>query len=162
VKTHTPSESNIERRWWLVDAEGQTLGRMATRVASVLRGKHRADFSPHLDLGDYVVVINADKVAVTGRRLEQKMYHRHSGYPGGLSSETLDELLRRQPERVVHLAVKGMLPRNRLGRRMLGKLKVYRGAEHPHAAQSPQPLDLAAVPNAAQLAAATKVEESEA
>lgn len=166
MKTYTPKESDIERRWWLVDAEGETLGRMASRVAAVLRGKHRADFSPHLDLGDFIVVVNADKVAVTGNRLEQKMYHRHSGYPGGLRSETMEELMARRPERVIRLAVKGMLPRNRLGRRMLGKLKVYQGSEHPHAAQAPERLDLSAVPNAAQIAAqipadAGSVEETE-
>ena len=161
VKTYTPKESDIERRWWLVDAEGEILGRMASRVAALLRGKHRPDFSPHLDLGDYVVVVNADKVAVTGKRLEQKLYHRHSGYPGGLRSETMEELMARRPERVVRLAVKGMLPRNRLGRRMLRKLKVYKGAAHPHAAQAPKQLDLRAAPNAAQAAAGMEsVEET--
>jgi large subunit ribosomal protein L13 len=151
VKTYTPKETDIERRWWLVDAEGLTLGRLATRVASLLRGKHRPEFSPHLDLGDFVVVVNADKIAVTGNRLQQKMYYRHSGYPGGLKARTMEELMAYRPERVIRLAVKGMLPHNRLGRRMFGKLKVYAGPDHPHAAQQPVPLDIMAFPNAAQL-----------
>ena len=151
VKTYTPKETDIERRWWLVDAEGLTLGRLATRVASLLRGKHRPEFSPHLDLGDFVVVVNADKIAVTGNRLQQKLYYRHSGYPGGLRSRTMEELMAYRPERVIRLAVKGMLPHNRLGRRMFRKLKVYAGPDHPHTAQQPVPLDIMAFPNAAQL-----------
>lgn len=137
MKTYVPSHKNLESTWWLVDAEGQTLGRLATQIASILRGKHRPEVTPHLDLGDHVIVINAAKVAVTGTRLDSKMYHRHSGYPGGLRSTTLRELLARQPERVIKLAVRGMLPRGRLGRRHLGKLRVYEGADHPHVAQAP-------------------------
>jgi large subunit ribosomal protein L13 len=142
VKTYTPRETDIERRWWVIDAEGLILGRLATQVASILRGKHKAQFTPHADTGDYVVVVNAGKVAVTGNRLAQKMYYRHSGYPGGLRSETLQEMLAKHPDRAIRLAVKGMLPRGRLGRQMYGKLKVYAGPDHPHAAQGPRPLVL--------------------
>jgi large subunit ribosomal protein L13 len=142
VKTYTPRETDIERRWWVIDAEGLILGRLATQVASILRGKHKAQFTPHTDTGDYVVVVNAGKVAVTGNRLAQKMYYRHSGYPGGLRSETLQEMLAKHPDRAIRLAVKGMLPRGRLGRQMYGKLKVYAGPDHPHAAQGPRPLVL--------------------
>jgi large subunit ribosomal protein L13 len=127
--------------WWLVDAEGQTLGRLASRVAQVLRGKHRADFTPHLDGGDHVIVVNAAKVRVTGAKLEQKFYYRHSGYPGGLREDRLDVVLRKDPERVIRQAVKGMLPGTRLGRQQLRKLKVYADGAHPHAAQSPQVMD---------------------
>ena len=140
MKTFTPKADEIERRWWVVDAEGQILGRLATQVASVLRGKHKVQFTPHLDVGDYVVVVNAEKIAVTGDRLAQKTYYRHSGYPGGLREQTLEELLARHPDRAVRLAVKGMLPRNRLGRQTYRKLKVYAGPDHPHAAQAPKPL----------------------
>jgi len=141
-KTHIPTVTEVERTWWLVDAEGQTLGRLASRVAQLLRGKHQAAFTPHLDLGDHVVVVNARKVAVTGSKLEQKMYYRHSGYPGGLREENLARVLERDPERVLREAVRGMLPRNRLGRRLLKKLKVYGGPDHPHHGQSPTPLEL--------------------
>ncbi len=141
-KTYVPSEMHAERSWWLVDAEGQTLGRLASRVAQILRGKHQPAFSPHLDLGDHVVIVNARRVAVTGDKLEQKMYYRHSGYPGGLREENLARVLGRDPERVIQEAVRGMLPHNRLGRRMLKKLKVYGGPDHPHHGQSPRPLDL--------------------
>jgi len=123
-----------------VDAEGQTLGRLATRIAAILKGKHKPIYTPHADVGDYVVVINADKIRVTGRKMLQKMYHRHSGYPGGLTSISLRDLLQKHPTRVVEFAVKGMLPKNRLGRRMFKKLKVYAGSEHPHHAQKPQAL----------------------
>jgi large subunit ribosomal protein L13 len=140
-KTYTPNATDVQRTWWLVDAEGQTLGRLASRIAQLLRGKHRPMFAPHLDLGDYVVVVNAEKVAVTGSKLDQKAYYRHSGYPGGLREETLAVVLKRTPERAIRDAVKGMLPRNRLGRQMLGKLKVYAGPEHPHHGQSPEPLE---------------------
>jgi large subunit ribosomal protein L13 len=140
-KTYTPKVADVEQSWWLVDAEGQTLGRLASRIAVLLRGKHRPDYAPHLDSGDYVVVVNADKVAVTGSKLSQKLYYRHSGYPGGLRAETLATVLRRTPERAMREAVKGMLPRNRLGRHMLAKLKVYAGPEHPHHGQSPKPLE---------------------
>jgi large subunit ribosomal protein L13 len=143
-KTYTPKAAEVERRWWLVDAEGQTLGRLATGIATILRGKHRPIYSPHLDLGDFVVVVNARKIAVTGSKLSDKMYHRHSGYPGGLRSRPLQEMLDKHPDRVVRLAVRGMIPRNRLGRQIIDKLKVYGGPDHPHAAQQPQPLDLGA------------------
>ena len=138
-KTYRTKQSDAEasRRWWLIDAEGQTLGRLATQVATLLRGKHKAIFTPHLDVGDYVVIINSEKIVVSGRRLEQKQYYRHSGYPGGLRSRTLGELMERRPERVIELAVRGMLPSNALGRRMLRKLRVYVGPVHPHAAQQP-------------------------
>jgi large subunit ribosomal protein L13 len=125
----------------VVDAEGQTLGRLASRIASVLRGKHKPQYSPAVDVGDYVIVVNADKIRVTGRKMEQKMYYRHSGYPGGLTEITLADQLERYPNRVIHAAVRGMLPRNRLGRNMLKKLKVYAGPEHPHEAQQPKPLE---------------------
>jgi large subunit ribosomal protein L13 len=132
----------IERRWYVVNADGQTLGRLASKVAQILRGKHKPTFSPHLDVGDYVIVINADKIHVTGRKMLQKIYYRHSGYPGGLKSTNLRDLLRRHPTRAVELAVKGMLPKNRLGRRMFKKLKVYADDQHPHQAQTPQPMEL--------------------
>lgn len=140
VKTYTPKAAEIEQAWWLVDAEGQILGRLATRIATILRGKHKAAYTPHMDLGDYVVVVNAQKVAVTGQRMTQKLYRRHSGYPGGLRETTLEQMLARDPDRVIRLAVRGMMPRNRLSRQMLGKLKVYAGPEHPHRAQNPIPL----------------------
>jgi large subunit ribosomal protein L13 len=133
---------DIERKWYLVDAQGKTLGRMATRIATVLRGKHKPEFSPHMDIGDYVIVVNAEKIHVTGRRRDQKIYYRHSGYPGGLSEISLRNLLVKHPTRAVKFAVRGMLPKNRLGRKMFRKLKVYSGPEHPHAAQQPQVLDI--------------------
>jgi large subunit ribosomal protein L13 len=142
VKTYVTKPGSVEREWYVVDAEGQTLGRLATRVASILRGKHKPQFSPAVDVGDFVIVVNAEKVQVTGRKLEQKKYYRHSGYPGGLSEITLADQLERHPTRVLKAAVKGMLPRNRLGRKMLKKLKVYAGPEHPHEAQGPKPLEL--------------------
>jgi large subunit ribosomal protein L13 len=141
MKTYALSAAEIERRWWLVDAADQTLGRLASRVAGLLAGKHKARYSPHLDVGDHVIVINASRIRVTGNKLTQKRYVRHSGYPGGLKEEALAALLARKPELVVERAVKGMLPRNRLGRAMFGKLKVYPGAEHPHQAQRPQAVD---------------------
>ena len=141
-KTYTPKPDEIEDQWWLVDAEGHTLGRLASRIATILRGKHRPTFSPHLDVGDHVVVINAEKIVVTGKKLEQKTYYRYSGYPGGLSERTLGVMLDKHPDRVMKLAVRGMLPRNRMRRRLMRKLKVYAGPDHPHAAQSPQPLTL--------------------
>jgi large subunit ribosomal protein L13 len=124
-----------------VDAEGQTLGRLASRIATILRGKHKPQFSPAVDVGDFVVVVNAEKIRVTGRKLEQKIYYRHSGYPGGLREIRLDDQLQRHPTRVLEAAVRGMLPRNRLGRKMFKKLKVYAGPEHPHQAQRPKPLE---------------------
>lgn len=137
MKTYALKASEIERTWRVVDAEGQTLGRLATRLASLLRGKHKPTYSPHADMGDAVIVVNAAKVRVTGNKLEEKTYVRHSGYPGGLRSETLARLLRRRPEEVVRRAVRGMLPDNRLGDRLIRRLFVYAGAEHPHAAQLP-------------------------
>lgn len=142
MRTYAPKPTEITREWYLVDAQGQTLGRLASRIARILMGKDKPDFAPHLDMGDFVVVVNAEKVRVTGKKLEDKLYHRHSGYPGGLRTMTLGELLKRRPTRVVRLAVRGMLPKNRLGRAMLRKLKVYEGPDHPHEAQNPKPLEL--------------------
>jgi large subunit ribosomal protein L13 len=142
VKTFIAKPAEIERSWYIVDAEGQTLGRLASRIATILRGKHKPIFTPHVDCGDYVVVINAEKIHVTGRRLEQKKYYRHSGYPGGLREISLADQLERFPTRPVELAVKGMLPKNKLGRKMFKKLKVYAGSEHPHEAQQPVPMEL--------------------
>ncbi len=142
VKTHSVKASEIERRWYVVDAQGKTLGRLATEVARVLHGKHKPTFTPHLDTGDFVIVVNAEKIRVTGNKLEAKRYYRHTGYLGGLRSRTLQQQLEKHPDRVITHAVKGMLPKNRLGADMLRKLKVYAGAEHPHAAQKPQPLEL--------------------
>jgi len=140
--TSVPSIDSIERQWYLVDAENQTLGRLATEVASVLRGKTKACYTPHLDTGDFVVVINADKVRVSGNKPQQKLYRRHSGRPGGMKVETFAHLQERLPERIVEKAIKGMLPHNALGRQLFRKLKVYKGSEHPHAAQQPKPLAL--------------------
>ena len=140
MKTYATKATEIERKWRVVDADGATLGRLATRVAALLRGKHKAMFSTHLDTGDPVIVVNAAKVKVTGNKLQAKSYVRHSGYPGGLRRETLERLLSRRPEEVVRRAVRGMLPRNRLGEQMYRKLHVYAGAEHPHAAQKPEML----------------------
>jgi len=143
MSTYTVKAGEIERKWWVVDADGATLGRLATRIAAALRGKHKTAFTDHLDVGDAVVVVNASKIRVTGRKLQQKMYARHSGYPGGFRSETLERLLARRPEEVIRRAVRGMLPQNRLGDKMIRKLYVYSGAEHPHAAQRPEPMKLA-------------------
>ena len=132
--------SGIERKWYVVDADGVVLGRLATRVATILRGKHKPTFTPHLDMGDHVVVVNADKVHLTGRKRTDKLYRWHTGYIGGLREVTAETMIRSHPERVVEWAVQGMLPKNRLGKAMAKKLKVYRGAEHPHAAQQPGPL----------------------
>jgi large subunit ribosomal protein L13 len=142
VKTYAVKASDIERQWWVVDASGQTLGRLATRVATLLEGKHKATYSPHLDTGDHVVVVNAGKIRVTGNKLVQKSYFRHSNYPGGLKEESLAALLARKPELAIERAVKGMLPQNRLGRAMFRKLKVYAGADHPHQAQQPATAEL--------------------
>ena len=141
-KTITPSISSINRQWYLVDAENQTLGRLASEVASVLRGKNKANFTPHLDTGDFVVVVNAEKVQVTGRKSTQKLYRRHSGRPGAMKVETFSALQERIPERIIEKAIKGMLPHNALGRQLFRKLKVYKGSEHPHAAQNPQTLTI--------------------
>jgi large subunit ribosomal protein L13 len=140
MKTQFAKKGEAERKWLLVDAEGQVLGRLASQIAARLRGKHKPVFTPHVDTGDFVVVVNADKVRFTGRKLDQKVYYRHSNYPGGLKSETLKERLEKKPEEVVRDAVWGMLPKNRLGRTLIKKLKVYSGAEHPHEAQKPEPL----------------------
>lgn len=140
MKTWTAKKGDLEARWYLVDAEGQNLGRLATRIADTLRGKRKPEYTPHVDSGDYVVVVNAEKIVVTGKKLEQKRYYRHSGYPGGLRSRTLAEQLERRPTEVIRSAVKGMLPRNRLARRQITKLKVYAGPDHPHEAQGPEPL----------------------
>jgi large subunit ribosomal protein L13 len=142
MKTFVATPANRQRDWYVVDAEGQTLGRLATQIADALRGKRKPEYTPHCDVGDFVVVINADKVAVTGDKLKQKTYYRHSGFPGGMKSRTLAEMLDRKPEDVIRLAVKGMLTRNKLGRKQLLKLKIYAGAEHPHAAQQPKPLEV--------------------
>ena len=142
MKTFVTKPESVEREWFVVDAEGQTLGRLASQVAAVLRGKHKPQYSPAVDVGDFVIVVNAEKIRVTGRKMLQKKYYRHSGYPGGLSEITLADQLERYPTRVIKAAVRGMLPRNRLGRKMFKKLKVYAGAEHPHQAQQPKPLEL--------------------
>ena len=147
MPTYSPKASEIQRAWYVVDADGLVLGRMATEVARVLRGKHKPTFAPHLDTGDHVVIVNADKVVLTADKGERKTVYRHSGYPGGLKAETFAHLLQRRPEEAVRRTIRGMLPKNRLGRQMLGKLKVYAGPTHPHAAQQPQPLD---VPGAAR------------
>ena len=142
MKTYATKPSDIKRGWYLVDAEGQNLGRLATRIATVLKGKHKVIYSPSMDTGDFVVVINAEKVAVTGRKMDEKMYYRHTGFPGGLREVNLHDQLATHPDRVLKAAVKGMLPHNRLGRAMFKKLKVYAGAEHPHAAHKPLKLEL--------------------
>jgi large subunit ribosomal protein L13 len=139
MKTYSAKPGEIQRDWYVVDAEGQTLGRLATQIADRLRGKGKPQFTPHVDTGDFVVVVNAEKIAVTGNKLEDKMYYRHSGYPGGLRQRPLREQLERVPTEVLRKAVRGMLPRNRLGRQQLTKLKIYAGPEHPHAAQEPKP-----------------------
>ena len=140
MRTYSPKAGEITREWYVIDAEGQTLGRLATRVAGVLRGKHKPTFAPHLDMGDHVIVVNAEKIVVTGAKAEQKRYQHHSGYPGGLRGVPFAAMLDRRPTQIVETAVKGMLPKNRLGRQMASKLKVYAGPEHPHAAQQPKPL----------------------
>jgi large subunit ribosomal protein L13 len=142
MKTYAPTAHEVEQRWWVVDADGQTLGRLASVVAVRLRGKDKPTFAPNRDDGDFVVVVNASKIKVTGRKLEQKMYHRHSGYPGGLRTTNLAHELAKRPERVIELAVRGMLPRTNLGEHIIKKLKVYAGPDHPHAAQQPQPWHL--------------------
>ena len=141
-KTYSAKPHEVEQNWLLVDAEGQTLGRMASGIATRLRGKHKAEFTPHVDTGDYVVVINAEKVRVTGNKATDKLYYSHSGYPGGLKSISFEKLQERSPEKVIKLAVKGMLPRTPLGRAMFKKLKVYAGTDHPHSAQQPQTVSL--------------------
>lgn len=142
MRTISAKEQDIQRDWYVIDAQGQTLGRLATRVATLLRGKHKPIYTPHVDCGDYVVIVNAEKIHVTGQKMTQKKYYRHSGYPGGIKEITLRDQLRKFPDRVIESAVRGMLPRNRLGRRMFKKLKVYSGPNHPHEAQKPQSMNL--------------------
>jgi len=144
MKTFVANPSTRQRDWYVVDAEGRTLGRLATQIAETLRGKHKPEYTPHIDTGDFVIVINAEKVAVTGNKLRDKRYWRHSGYPGGIRSRTLAEMLERRPEEVIRKAVRGMLPRNRLARKQLTKLKIYAGPDHPHAAQQPTEMEVAA------------------
>jgi large subunit ribosomal protein L13 len=142
VRTYVVKEGDITREWYVVDAAGKTLGRLATRISQILKGKHKPIYTPAVDVGDYVIVVNADKIAVTGRKLDQKMYYRHTGFPGGIRESNLGDMLKRHPTFAVKNAVKGMLPKNRLGRKMLLKLKVYAGPEHPHQAQQPDVLEL--------------------
>lgn len=144
MRTYSPKASEITRKWYVVDAEDLVLGRLSTEVARILRGKHKPSFAPHMDLGDHVIVINAEKVVVTSNKADQKMVYRHSGYPGGLKSRTFAQAMARKPEDAVRRAVRGMLPKNRLGAQMLTKLKVYAGPNHPHSAQLPEALDIAA------------------
>ncbi len=141
-RTFTPTSSDIDRTWYVVDADGIPLGRLASEVAQILRGKHKPSFAPHMDMGDYVIVVNAEKVAVSGNKETGKVYYRHSGFPGGLRSDSLAEMRAEHPERLVENAVRGMIPKNRLGRQTLTKLKVYSGHDHPHGAQKPKPLTL--------------------
>jgi large subunit ribosomal protein L13 len=145
-KTFLPSDKTLEHNWYLVDAADQRLGRLASQVASIIRGKNKPTFTPHMDTGDFVIVINAEKVAVTGKKRSQKVYRRHSGRPGGMKTETFAKLQARIPERIIEHAVKGMLPKNSLGKRLFTKLKVYAGPEHPHAAQKPQELKINTIP----------------
>ena len=142
MKTYVATPATRERNWLVVDATGQTLGRLATQIADALRGKRKPEYTPHCDTGDFVIVVNAEKITVTGNKRHEKRYYRHSGYPGGLRSRTLNDMLERRPEEVIRKAVKGMLPRNRLGRQQLTKLKVYAGPDHPHAAQKPEPMEI--------------------
>ena len=145
MKTYVPKKGEIESKWWIVDADGLTLGRLASEVANRIRGKHKPTFTPYLDTGDHVIVVNAEKVQLTGRKMSQKMYRRHSGYPGGLKEVTAEKLQERFPEWLIESAVKGMLPKGPLGRHLYTKLKVYAGQDHPHAAQQPETLDLSAL-----------------
>jgi large subunit ribosomal protein L13 len=142
MKTYSAKPGEVSRDWYVVDAEGQTLGRLATRIADTLRGKTKPQYTPHTDTGDFVIVVNAEKIHVTGQKLDKKLYWRHSGYPGGIRSRTLREQLERRPTEVIRKAVKGMLPRNKLAARQLMKLKVYAGPDHPHEAQAPKPLEI--------------------
>jgi large subunit ribosomal protein L13 len=142
MKTYNAKPGEIERRWYVVDADGKNLGRLATQIADTLRGKTKPQYTPHVDTGDFVIVVNAEKIAVTGKKLDEKVYYRHSGYPGGLKQRTLREQLERRPTEVLRMAVKGMLPKNRLAARQLTKLKIYAGPEHPHDAQAPKPLEV--------------------
>src|SRR5438874_9729691 len=142
MRTYVATPADRQRDWVVIDAEGKVLGRLATQLADTLRGKRKPTYTPHVDVGDFVVVVNAEKIAVTGAKRHEKLYHRHSGYPGGLKTRTLNDMLERRPEEVIRLAVKGMLPRNRLARKQLTKLKIYAGPDHPHTAQQPQPMEI--------------------
>lgn len=142
MKSYVAKPQELERKWYVVDAEGKTLGRLASQIATILRGKHKPIYTPHVDTGDFVIVLNADKVELTGKKIDQKMYRWHTGYPGGLKERTYREMLNNKPEKVIFHAVKGMLPKNRLGRKMIKKLRVYRGTEHNHQAQQPENLDI--------------------
>ena len=142
MKTFTPKKEEIERKWYIADADGQILGRFASQIAHILRGKHKPIFTPHLDVGDHVIVINADKIQITGRKANQKRYYHHTGYPGGLHSIEYSRMVHQHPDRVLKLAVRGMLPHNKLGRQMLKKLRIYANAEHPHHAQQPETLEI--------------------
>ncbi|MDI9384438.1 MAG: 50S ribosomal protein L13 [Verrucomicrobiota bacterium] len=142
MKTYSAKPSEVERKWYVVDATGKTLGRLSVQIANILRGKHRPTFTPHVDTGDFVVVVNAEKIRVTGKKADQMVYQRYSGYPGGLKEIPYRQMLERHPERILEHAVKGMIPHNRLGRSVYGKLKVYAGPDHPHSAQQPEPLDV--------------------
>ena len=142
MKTRSIKQSEINKKWWLVDAQGQTLGRFSSKIAQILRGKHKVDFTPHMDMGDFVIVINAEKVKLSGSKENDKVYFRHTGYPGGVKETKYSEMIQKFPERIVENAVKGMLPHNRLGRKILLNLKVYKGQEHPHLAQQPKPLKI--------------------
>jgi large subunit ribosomal protein L13 len=144
MKTFVATPANRERNWLVVDASGKTLGRLATQIADTLRGKRKPQYTPHCDVGDFVIVVNAEKVSVTGNKRQEKRYYRHSGFPGGLRSRTFEEMIQRRPEEVLRLAVKGMLPRNRLGRQQLRKLKIYAGPDHPHQAQQPAQMEVEA------------------
>jgi len=144
MKTFVAKPSDRQRNWYVVDAQGKTLGRLATQIADVLRGKRKPTYTPHIDTGDFVIVVNAEKIAVTGNKRADKLYHRHSGYPGGLRTRTFEQMITRRPEEVIRIAVKGMMPRNRLARKQLTKLKVYAGPEHPHVAQRPAEMELRA------------------
>ena len=144
MKTYVATPATRERNWLVVDATGKTLGRLATEIANVLRGKRKPEYTPHCDVGDFVIVVNAEKVSVTGNKRQEKRYYRHSGFPGGLRSRSFEEMIERRPEEVLRLAVKGMLPRNRLGRQQLRKLKIYAGPDHPHQAQQPAPMEVEA------------------
>ena len=144
MRTYSPKPADIQRAWFVADADGQVLGRLATQVATVLRGKHKPEFTPHVDTGDYIVIVNVEKLRVTGAKAQDKKYYRHSTYPGGIYETNFTKLQQRHPDRVLKLAVKGMLPKGRLGYAMIKKLKIYAGAEHPHSAQNPQPFELGA------------------
>ncbi len=142
MRTYMPKKGELERRWWVIDADDRVVGRLASRIARVLMGKHRATYTPHLDTGDFVVIVNAEKVRLSGRKAADKKYYRYSGYPGGLKERSVADVLAKKPEDVITLAIRRMLPKTRLGRQMIRKLKVYAGPDHPHAAQQPQPLEL--------------------